>query len=290
MADPLIGSVPEPLRKAYDAAEMVLIAADNVVIQIAEDSANILPEALGCLQAYLPEEETAVRAVEADLAAARDFAPFAAMGSTYTTAFLAAVDFGARIASAVNSNEFYCEDEWGEAGVLPWAEEVKKRLCKSGVITVEGEAIRPGPQWATFRERFRKLLPAAKTGELLTEMRLEIAAVVKAMATKATAPTAHQPSLRLLLDDATLTITLDGTPFHNQDPKTYGIFKAIATASPNIVTQRDIRLVVKGVNGEKAISDRLASLHQKLRECYDSSTAGYWLRLPPLKKKSARRR
>jgi hypothetical protein len=68
---------------------------------IAGNRADLLPQALGRLQANMPQEQAAIRAGEADLAAARNLAPFEAMGETYSSALTAALEYGEKVAWAV---------------------------------------------------------------------------------------------------------------------------------------------------------------------------------------------
>jgi hypothetical protein len=186
--DALIDPLPDPIRKAHDAAEEVLRRADGVVVQIAANRAKGLPKALGRLCAFQPVLEAAVRPLEADLADARGFEPFLAMGECFTSAHLAALRYGEAIENAVNHaahpNKIILVDVWGEEGVEYWTDMYRRHLSECGVITVEGDIISPGTAWVTFHERFRGELPRSQTDELQTHMRLELAAWLKGQKTK----------------------------------------------------------------------------------------------------------
>jgi hypothetical protein len=178
--DPLIESLPDPMRKAYRAAECALMSATNVVIQIAGSRADLLPEAIGSLQAHMPGWEANVLPVEGELAAARRLEPYLAMQGTYTTAHVAALDYGKKVAGAVDqafdTYHLMMVDAWGAEGEDVWAKAYRKLLSDFDVVTDREVEVYSGPEWTTFRERFRGRLPAARTDDLLTHMRLEVAA------------------------------------------------------------------------------------------------------------------
>ena len=124
--DPWVDSLPQPIRHAYLSAECALLRADNVRALVVNWRADLLPGAIGQLHAYLPEQEVAVRAVEAELAAARGFVPFAAMGQAFPTAQLAALHCGWEVLSAFEfaapPRSICIVDDWGAKGAVPWAE------------------------------------------------------------------------------------------------------------------------------------------------------------------------
>jgi hypothetical protein len=144
--------------------------------------AKDVPRAIGYLCASLPELEAAVRAVEAELADAREFDPFTSMGTTFTSAHLAAIDYAWGIVHAVSSaasQPHPLVDSWGPEGVDHWANSYRELLSSCGMITVDGETIRSGPNRETFRGRFWVNLPAARSDDLQATMRNEIARWVK---------------------------------------------------------------------------------------------------------------
>lgn len=92
------------------------------------------------------------------------------------------------------------------------------------------------------------------------------------------------PSARLTFDDATLTVTLDGTSYPLGDPKAFLLYKAIATAEHPPLTNRQIRGRVRGLNATKAVPKRLKTLPEALQETISTNKSGHWLQLPPAKK------
>lgn len=97
---------------------------------------------------------------------------------------------------------------------------------------------------------------------------------------------APEPPKRLTLDDATQTVTLDGEQYLIENPKTYGIFKAIYEKySPgNPVTNETIQRLVHGVRGKNAISNHLKKLPSALFKIIMTTTNGKSLCLPRLNK------
>jgi hypothetical protein len=139
----------------------------------------------------MPGADGAVRPVKAELAAAWGFVPFVAMGQTYPASHLAAIDFGQAVVKAVDAaaeigdhtrarpGHAIIADAWGEEGVTPWANSYRDYLSQCGILTTEGAAVLPGPQWEAFRKKFRERLPHAATDDLQADMREELAAWLK---------------------------------------------------------------------------------------------------------------
>jgi hypothetical protein len=90
---------------------------------------------------------------------------------------------------------------------------------------------------------------------------------------------------RLIWDDLTQTVTLDGQDYLIDDLKAYRIYRAIATAEQAPITKADIQQQVKGVMGRKAIHTRVQSLPPALRKTIQVNTTGYWLKLPPIRER-----
>jgi hypothetical protein len=200
--DPLVDSLPQPMRHAYRAAECALFSADNVHDMVVRMRADLLPGAIGRLLACLGEQEVAVRAVEAELATARGSVPFVGMGQAFTTAHIAGVHYGWELVSAIDfaapSKTLSIVDAWGAKRAALWGEYYRRRLLERGVIAIEGDTVRPGPEWQAFRMEFLRRLPGVPTANLQTHMRLEIAAWTKGQETKEhTAPISQNLFARL---------------------------------------------------------------------------------------------
>jgi hypothetical protein len=86
---------------------------------------------------------------------------------------------------------------------------------------------------------------------------------------------------RLVLDDLTQTVALDGEDYPVGDPKTYLLYKAIATLGGAPITRASLRRSDKHFRGDKTIPNLLDRLPPPLRRTIRSGTPGYWLRLPP---------
>jgi hypothetical protein len=192
--DPLVDSLPQPIRHAYRSAERALFSAHDVHDLVDRGCAAQLPGATGRLKACLGEQEVAVRAVEAELAAARGFVPFVAMGQAFTTAHFAAVHYGWEVVGALDfaahPKEFRIVNGWGAEAVVPWGELYRRQLLECRVITIEGDTVRPGPAWRAFRKTFLDRLPDAQTEDLQTQLRLEVAAWAKEQSPKHTGTSA----------------------------------------------------------------------------------------------------
>jgi hypothetical protein len=186
--DLLIDSLPDRIRKAYQAAEGVLVDADCVVCAITGSDATNLPQSAGRLWSLAPGVHAAVRDVEAELLAARGATPFTAMGRTHTTAHVAALEYGRAVAIAVlaaaergnytpeNPGHFAIVDARGEEGAIPWANHFRQYLSDCGILTTEGESSRPGPEWEGFCKKIKSVLQILNILDLRAHMRAEVVA------------------------------------------------------------------------------------------------------------------
>jgi hypothetical protein len=182
--DPLIESLPDRIRQAYYAAESTLIVIDGLVGEIFANRADLLHKSMGRLQAFGDKNRAAVQAVERELAVARKFVPFAWMGEPHTSAHMAAIFFGEKIADAAEEAvRPRCRlivdigDEENTEAAAWWANGYRDHLARFGVVTVQGDSIVAGPEWTAFREGFEEMLPSEQTNDLQTEMRLEVARI-----------------------------------------------------------------------------------------------------------------
>jgi hypothetical protein len=282
--DLLIDPLPDLIRDAYDAAESVLFEAEHVVYTIAGDRADLLPQVMGNFLSLMTLAAASVRASETELAPARRSGPFVAMGRTYTTAHLAALDCGQSIAYAVceaadpgdTYDNTYEVDAWVLKGASDRSEEVKQNLVSHGVLTPEGG---PGPRWRAFRTGFHKLLhqlmPDDQPEDLQTAMRLEVAEWAKG-----------QRSNRLTIDLESNSLTLDGILHADLDPIGLRIIDALEKElrSGNLVVSgsRLSELVPGCRGGEKAVRRKLAKLPKAIRSLVKALPGkGHWLQLPP---------
>jgi hypothetical protein len=88
------------------------------------------------------------------------------------------------------------------------------------------------------------------------------------------------PPPRLILDQESKTITLDGTPYPGIDPVAFQIFEAIWNADPKKVSSTTL-LKLPGLRG-KNISRELKKLPEDLRILVQGAPgSGYWMELPP---------
>jgi hypothetical protein len=121
-------------------------------------------------------------------------------------------------------------------------------------------------------------------GPLLQRIADGVASIDSKMGAGGAAPSG-QSSPRLLFDQETLTITLDGQPYQLDDPRAFSLYRAISEASPDLITRPAIRLAVKGLQGDKTIPNKINSLPEALRDTVESDTRGYWIVLPRCLKK-----
>ncbi len=184
--DTLIDQLPHPMRKAYRAAELRLNDAKFVMTIIKWNMDRELPKAIARLAMWTHEQEAAVRACTNDLTRARRGIPFAAMGSTYPTAQLAALDYCGKIEEAISSalkkyNIFLITIP-GKNNEGLGVEVAKELLLKNGVLSSD---LWRGPSWKTFREAFhQKPLPGVEPVDLLTAMWREVAGLAMTLAMK----------------------------------------------------------------------------------------------------------
>jgi hypothetical protein len=93
--------------------------------------------------------------------------------------------------------------------------------------------------------------------------------------------TSEEPKQRLVFDDHTHTVTLDGTPHKVDDPKAYAVYKAICRrGDAPTITKAQIRVQVKGVGGQKTIPNLIDTLPLALHQTVKRNTNGYWHELP----------
>jgi hypothetical protein len=87
---------------------------------------------------------------------------------------------------------------------------------------------------------------------------------------------------RLQFDDLTRTVTLDGTPYSIEDPRTYQVYKVIQMEKGRLLTKPEIRgkLPRQRLHGPKTIPTLLKKLPEALQNTYQVSTHGYCARLP----------
>jgi hypothetical protein len=88
----------------------------------------------------------------------------------------------------------------------------------------------------------------------------------------------------LIWDDLAQTVSVDGKDYQIDNPKTYHIYRTIATAEHRPITRAMIQQQVAGVRGRKAIPQHIEKLPAQLRKTIESNTTGYWLKLPPVRK------
>jgi hypothetical protein len=94
---------------------------------------------------------------------------------------------------------------------------------------------------------------------------------------------------RLAFDDNTLTVTLDGRSSPISDPQAYRVYKTIADyGSPGPITKASIATRVPGTRGRKTIPKLLKSLPSHLKKTVHTTTRGFSLKLPPIKKGASR--
>jgi hypothetical protein len=100
--------------------------------------------------------------------------------------------------------------------------------------------------------------------------------------------TGTEDSERVVFDDPSQTVTLDGEPLTITDGKAYAIYQFIYNECQQHpgrpITNKKIQLKIKGLNGHNAVSDHLKSLPKALRDTIKTNTNGKSIRLPPREK------
>jgi hypothetical protein len=86
---------------------------------------------------------------------------------------------------------------------------------------------------------------------------------------------AASPPERLVFDDHTHTVTLDGKEYHIANPKAYAVYKAIVQRADATITKRDIRGKVQGVAGKRTVPSLLKTLPPALRKTIRCGPTGY---------------
>jgi hypothetical protein len=93
-------------------------------------------------------------------------------------------------------------------------------------------------------------------------------------------PAAPTPPPRLILDQQSKTITLNGTPYPEIDPVAFRLFEAIWKADPQRVSSKKL-FIIPGLYG-KNVTRELRKLPEDLRDLVKSAGgSGYWIELPP---------
>ena len=93
------------------------------------------------------------------------------------------------------------------------------------------------------------------------------------------------PDTRLHFDADTHTVTLDGKDYSLDNPKAFLTYRAIAE-NGGPITRAELRGKVKGMNNPKAARAAVNTLPKALRDTVSSGSAGFWINLPPVKKKA----
>jgi hypothetical protein len=95
-------------------------------------------------------------------------------------------------------------------------------------------------------------------------------------------PNRELPRQRLVFDDMTRTVTLDGRAHEVSDPKVYEVYRVIAGAIPGALSKAQVSTQVKGVHGSKTIPSLLKKLPEPLRKTIETGPHGYSVVLPRL--------
>jgi hypothetical protein len=89
-----------------------------------------------------------------------------------------------------------------------------------------------------------------------------------------------QPALdRLIYDDYTSTVTVDGVDYKVEDRKVYALYQTIAK-SKTPLTKALLAQELPGLKGDKTIPRLLDKLPEALRETVKGGLHGYWVELP----------
>lgn len=92
---------------------------------------------------------------------------------------------------------------------------------------------------------------------------------------------------RLVCDDETKIITLDGKTFKNLKPKQYLLFRTIQEGRGRPITRKEIAEKTDTFKGANAVAGTIRALPQALQACIISDTSGHAFRLPEKKKKNS---
>lgn len=130
---------------------------------------------------------------------------------------------------------------------------------------------------------FRNASAAARTAWYeLDSLVLGVEAKLKGDVSAATGQLeVSNPPDRITFDDATSTITLDGTQFRCETPKAYQIVKLLWEHLGETTHGKTIRDNITGLRATNALSATIKTLPRKIKDCVKSDTRnGYWLALP----------
>jgi hypothetical protein len=221
------------------------------------------------------------------LASAEGFTPPGGTRRTCTTAHQRVVQYGRLIVDAmeravyrpIQDNELWVRDDASAAEVAHnWALTYNLLLCRSDVITHNGDRMRPGPQWHTFREKFLTRAVHDPAEDLLVQARREVAPLAR--------EAAPSPRERLVIDLESNSLTLDGDPFQDLDPTGLRIIAALQAALRSgapIMSAKTISGQVPGCHGgPKAVSRCLHRLPEEIQALVRAERGkGHRLQLPP---------
>lgn len=89
---------------------------------------------------------------------------------------------------------------------------------------------------------------------------------------------------RLVCNDETQTITLDGQIFDTLTPKQYILFRQIQKAGGQPITRREIGNGAKRLASANAVRRTLNNMPEALQACIICDNTGFAYRLPPIRK------
>jgi hypothetical protein len=150
--------------------------------------------------------------------------------------------------------------------------------AEPAVLAAIISALTPRPNYyPQFPEGRREELPQDQRQEL-EALRLEALRLAKNRQSELDG-NSRSPA-RVTLDDDSLTVTLDGTPYKVPDPAAYAVYKAILQRDRPRITKAGIRGKVKGVKGQKTIPRLIETLPKALQDTVRWNTHGFWHELP----------
>ncbi len=85
---------------------------------------------------------------------------------------------------------------------------------------------------------------------------------------------------RLVIDDDTSTITIDGLRSTVKNPKAFALYRALAADRPMPLTKASLCARVPGCKGRKSVPAVLQTLPPRVRDTVVSGPGGYSIRLP----------